>query len=248
MDIVICGDGRLGRAIANAATERGHEVRVLGRPSPKHHPVAAFKGAQVVIDASRAEAVASNLAIAIDAGVRRFVVATTGWDADRPEVGRHLAHAGAAAVIAPNLSLGAAVFMNLVSAAAAAFAAMPGFDPFLWEWHRREKADRPSGTARELARRISAANPDADDLEIAVVRAGASPGTHVVGFDAAGETIELRLTARDRSAYAAGALTAADWLLTEDRTPGFHAFDHVVAALIAQQTHQTQPAAARPAA
>jgi 4-hydroxy-tetrahydrodipicolinate reductase len=245
MDVVICGDGRLGRAIASAATERGHEVRILGRPSTKRHPAAAFKGAGVVIEASRAEAVASNLAAAIDAGVRCFVVATTGWDADRPEIGRHLSEAGAAAVVAPNLSLGAAVFMNLVSAAAEAFAALPGFDPFLWEWHRREKADRPSGTARELARRIAAADPDADDLEIAVVRAGASPGTHVVGFDAAGETIELRLTARDRSAYAAGALTAADWLLAEARPAGFHAFDHVVASLL---TTRNQPAAARSAA
>ena len=35
---------------------------------------------------------------------------------------------------------------------------------------------------------------------------------HLVGFDAAGETVELRLTARDRSAYAAGILAAADWL------------------------------------
>jgi 4-hydroxy-tetrahydrodipicolinate reductase len=245
MDIVICGNGRLGRAIATAATERGHGVRVLGRPSTKHHPATAFAGAQVVIDASRAEAVVSNLDVALDAGVRRFVVATTGWDADRADVARQLAQVGGAAVIAPNLSLGAAVFMNLVSAAAAAFAALPDFDPFLWEWHRREKADRPSGTARELARRIAAANPDADDLEIAVVRAGASPGTHVVGFDAAGETIELRLTARDRSAYAAGALAAADWLFAENRVPGFHAFDRVVASLTSQST---QPAAARSAA
>src|SRR5439155_1178660 len=80
---------------------------------------------------------------------------------------------------------------------------------------------------RELARRIAAANPAATDLEIAVIRAGESPGTHVVGFDAAGETIELRLTGRDRSAYAAGALAAADWLMAEPRPAGLHPFDHV---------------------
>ena len=40
---------------------------------------------------------------------------------------------------------------------------------------------------------------------------------HLVGFDAAGETVELRLTARDRSAYAAGVLAAADWLRAERR-------------------------------
>ena len=56
---------------------------------------------------------------------------------------------------------------------------------------------------------------------------------HLVGFDAPGETIELRLTARDRSAYAAGALAAADWLTRTPRPAGFHRFDAVVEELVA---------------
>jgi dihydrodipicolinate reductase len=55
---------------------------------------------------------------------------------------------------------------------------------------------------------------------------------HLVGFDSAGETVELRLTARDRSAYAAGILAASDWLRREPRAPGIHAFDDVVDALL----------------
>jgi dihydrodipicolinate reductase len=51
---------------------------------------------------------------------------------------------------------------------------------------------------------------------------------HLVGFDAPGETIELRLTARDRSAYAAGALAAAAWLSAAPRQAGSHPFDAVV--------------------
>jgi 4-hydroxy-tetrahydrodipicolinate reductase len=133
--------------------------------------------------------------------------------------------------------------MRLVSTAAAAFGSLPGFDPFLWEWHRRGKADRPSGTARELARRIAAANPAAAEMEIAVIRAGESPGAHVVGFDAAGETIELRLTGRDRSAYAAGALAAADWLMADTREPGLHSFDRVVDALMTTEFPAVRSAA-----
>jgi dihydrodipicolinate reductase len=56
---------------------------------------------------------------------------------------------------------------------------------------------------------------------------------HVVGFDAPGETVELRLTARDRSAYTAGILAASDWLVREPRAPGFHPFDSVVDELLA---------------
>jgi 4-hydroxy-tetrahydrodipicolinate reductase len=243
MDMVICGNGRLGGAIAVAAESRGDRVRLLGRPVGGRHPSDAFAGSDVVIDASRADAVAPNLAAALEAGVCRFVVATTGWDADRAHVQAVVERAGAAAIVASNLSLGAAVFMRLVSSAAGAFGSLPGFDPFLWEWHRRGKADRPSGTARELARRIAAANPAAGDLEIAVIRAGESPGTHVVGFDAAGETIELRLTGRDRSAYAAGALAAADWLMAETRSPGLHAFDRVVDALMTTEFPAVRSAA-----
>ena len=62
------------------------------------------------------------------------------------------------------------------------------------------------------------AAPAPDTLEIVSLRAGASPGMHVVGFDAPGESIELRITARDRSAYVAGALLAADWLRVSPRT------------------------------
>ena len=67
---------------------------------------------------------------------------------------------------------------------------------------------------------------------MAVIRAGAAPGMHLVGFDAPGESLEMRLTARDRSAYASGAVTAAEWLLAEPRTPGFHPFDDVVDSMI----------------
>jgi 4-hydroxy-tetrahydrodipicolinate reductase len=231
MNIVICGDGRLGSAIAHAASNRGDRPAVLGRPTATHPPD-ALEAADVVVDASRPDAVATNLEAAIDAGARRFVIATTGWGPDAARVEALLLRAGAAAVIAPNMSLGAAVFMRLIERAAGDFAAVPGFEPFVWEWHRRGKADRPSGTARELVRRIARADPRAANLEVASVRAGASPGVHVVGFDASGETIELRISARDRSSYAAGALAAADWLMATPRRPGPHDFEAVVADLL----------------
>ena len=124
----------------------------------------------------------------------------------------------------PNLSLGAALFLRLAETAAGWYARAGSFEPSIVEWHRRGKADRPSGTARALARRIvgrrSRAGPTERRrldgrpvLEVAGIRAGAAPGTHLVTFDGTGESIELRLAARDRSAYADGALAAARWLV-----------------------------------
>jgi 4-hydroxy-tetrahydrodipicolinate reductase len=234
MDALILGDGGLGRAIEAALRARGDAVRVLGRPEVGRHERTALGAPDVAFEASRGDAVAANIEAALDAGVRRLVIGTTAWDRDRDLVASAVSNAGAAAVVAPNLSLGAALFFRLVDEATALFGRVEAFDPYLLEWHRRTKRDRPSGTARELARRIAARHPTttADDLEVVVIRAGSSPGMHLVGFDAPGETVELRLTARDRSSYAAGALAAADWLLREPRPAGLHAFDPVVDELL----------------
>jgi len=246
MDAVILGDGPLGRAIAAAFTERGDRARMLGRPASGRHDPGDLAGAAVVVDASRGDAVAANLEAVLDGGCRRFVIGTTAWDADRARVCRLLDTLGGVAVVAPNLSVGMALFGRLVESAVALFGPLASFDPYLVEWHRRGKADRPSGTARALAGRIVAAHPrlarvaegptgssDPETLEVLGVRAGANPGSHLVGFDAPGEVIELRHVARDRSAYAAGALAAADWLLAAPRTTGIHAFDEVVDDLLA---------------
>ena len=256
MQLLIYGPGRLGGAIAGAVVTAGWPDPVLvGRPGTARRP-ATLPAADVVIDASAGPAVAANLAGSLAAGHRAFVLAATGWDADLPAVRSLLLAHDAAAVVAPNLSLGAALFGRLVEVAAGWYARAGDFEPSIVEWHRRGKADRPSGTARALARRVTAADPrwavpgagpatdagsgtgpgvEADDrpvLEVIGVRAGAAPGTHLVTFDGPGETVELRLAARDRSAYADGALAAARWLTREPRAPGLHPFDAVVDDLL----------------
>jgi 4-hydroxy-tetrahydrodipicolinate reductase len=224
---IVLGDGPLGRAIETALRGRDDTVRLLGRPTGGRHDPTILGAAEVVVDASRADAVAANVEQALEAGCRAFVVATTGWQADADRIAGALRRASAVAVAAPNLALGAALFLRLVDEAARLAAAIGGFEPSVLEWHRRSKADRPSGTAREIVRRLAVELPIGVD-EVAVVRSGSMPGMHVVGLDGTSETIELRLTARDRSGYAAGALAAIDWLLAAPRSPGIHAFDEVV--------------------
>lgn len=238
MQTMILGDGPMGWAIAAAAGERCDRVSVVGRPSGGRHDALIFNGIDLVVDASRGEAVVPNLAAALDGGVRRFVIATTGWTSARDEVDATLRAHDASAVVAANFSLGVALFGRLVEVATELFGTVDGFDPYLVEWHRRAKADRPSGTALDLARRIADHHPalgDSTALETVSIRVGSSPGMHLVGFDAAGETVELRITARDRNAYASGVLAAADWLQRTPRTPGIHGFDPVVDELLVRQ-------------
>jgi len=249
MNIAILGDGRLGNEIGDLiGTRSGIRPTILGRPPDGRHPTSALAGIDLVFEASTGAAVQANVEDALATGVRRLVIATTAWGGARSAIDRALRRAGAAAVVAPNFSLGVTLFFRLVDAAVGLYGPIDAFDPYVLEWHHAAKADRPSGTAQEIARRLVAAHPrkrgtralDANPgeaaepalLEVAVLRAGASPGMHLVGFDAPGETVELRLTARDRSAYARGALAAGDWLFALPRTPGIHSFDEVVDDLL----------------
>jgi 4-hydroxy-tetrahydrodipicolinate reductase len=243
---IILGDGPLGLAVEIALRRRDETVRILGRPPGGRHDPTILGVADLIVDASRADAVVPNIEAALAAGCRSFVIATTGWQADADRVGAALRRAGASALVAPNLALGAALFLRLVDEAARLAAAIGGFEPSVVEWHRRSKADRPSGTAREIVRRLAPRLPIELD-EIAVVRSGSMPGMHAVALDGVSETIELRLTARDRSGYAAGALAAIDWLRATPRSPGIHPFDEVVDERIAA-AHGADASAPEPVA
>src|SRR5687768_8451866 len=112
--LTIVGDGHLGWAVAEAAGERGLRAPILGRPPGASHDPSAFHHAAVVVDASIGSAVAANVDAALRAGVRRFVIATTGWDEALEVVDRSLRGYDAAAVASSNFSLGVALFGRLV--------------------------------------------------------------------------------------------------------------------------------------
>jgi 4-hydroxy-tetrahydrodipicolinate reductase len=149
------------------------------------------------------------------------VVGTTGWADELPRVERAVAaHPGAAVVHGANFSIGVLVFYKIVAAAAQALAADADYDPWLYEIHHRRKRDAPSGTLREL-RQVMERAGYTRPLDVASSRAGAIPGTHVVGFDSEADTIRLEHQARNRSGFAQGALRAARWAIGRR---GVHAF------------------------
>ena len=157
MHLLVYGPGRLGAAIAaRPPRPAGRRRSSSAVPSPAaDDPPPALTSSWTPRAAS---AVVANLEHALAAGNRAFVLATTGWDADRRRP-RPPPRAGAAAVVAPNLSLGAALFLRLAETRRRLVRRAGAFEPSIVEWHRAGKADRPSGTARAIARRIVAADP-----------------------------------------------------------------------------------------
>ena len=119
--------------------------------------------------------------------------------------------AGIGVVHAANFSLGVNLFAAIVERAAALFAPRDDFGAWIHEAHHAAKQDAPSGTALALEAAMRGRGYAAA-IDLASTRAGKTPGTHTVGFDAAFDTITLTHTARDRATFARGALEAARWV------------------------------------
>jgi 4-hydroxy-tetrahydrodipicolinate reductase len=115
-------------------------------------------------------------------------------------------------VAAPNFALGVNVFLALAERAGELTSGGGAFAVWIHELHHAAKRDAPSGTALALERSLRSGGVSGA-IPIASTRAGSIPGTHTVGFDLPAETITLTHEARDRSAFARGALEAARWVI-----------------------------------
>jgi 4-hydroxy-tetrahydrodipicolinate reductase len=204
----------MGQTIRRLARERGWSITAEIGADGNERGAAITReslcGAEVAIEFTTPETAPWNVRACARAGCP-VVVGTTGWDDQRADVEREvLAHDGAM-LAAPNLSLGANVFMQIVEHAARLCAGLSNFDAHILEVHHAAKRDAPSGTALELARRARAAR--GGDVAISSVRIGDVPGTHTLLLDGGFEQIRLEHVARDRRVFADGALTAARWLI-----------------------------------
>ena len=206
--LLLVGHGRMGRLVESLAAEYGFEV--AGVVTSRTPPSAEWPAADVAIDFSVADAVPETVARLAARGTS-MVIGTTGWHAADDRIRRTIAGSGVGVVAAPNFAIGVNVFLAVVARMGALMAAQPSFGAWIHELHHEAKRDAPSGTAFAIERRLREHGYTAD-VPIASTRAGQIPGTHTLGFDAASETITLTHAARDRTAFARGALVAAKWI------------------------------------
>jgi 4-hydroxy-tetrahydrodipicolinate reductase len=197
------------------------------RVSPPSRLVELLRGSDVCISFTSAQAEMSNLRTVAEGGIP-YVSGTTGL-APQQRKDLEAALAGRVpAVIASNFSVGA----NLLIAMSAALKALPqGFDVSIVEAHHSGKADAPSGTAISIAQqvskargytktvsgRIGASKRSPDELEVSSLRGGGTPGIHTVHAFGPHEMLTLEHLAFSRSAFALGALHAAEWISAKGR-------------------------------
>jgi 4-hydroxy-tetrahydrodipicolinate reductase len=181
--------------------------------------------AEVMVDFTHPDAVMDNLSWCIDHGIHA-VVGTTGFTEERLNQLRKTLtdHDGVGVLIAPNFSIGAVLMMRFAEQAAAFYESAE-----IIELHHPAKADAPSGTAANTARRIAAARnaaalgvpPDATVQELPGARGAQVDGIRVHGlrlrglvahqevlFGAEGETLTIRHDSLDRVSFMPGVLAA----------------------------------------
>lgn len=226
MKIALIGYGAMGRLIETLAVERGHEILAIIDETAADLDGTALaeklKGADAAIDFSVAEAVIKNASACAKAGVP-LVVGTTGWLDRVEEIKAIVAANDAAFLYGANFSIGVNIFYQIVKAAAESFKNFDEYEGFIEERHHSRKIDAPSGTAlkiKQIAERASGKK-----IQAASIRAGNIPGTHTLGFAGQFDEIVLTHTARSREGFAAGAITAAEWL--KDKK-GFFEFMEVI--------------------
>jgi 4-hydroxy-tetrahydrodipicolinate reductase len=213
--ILLVGYGRMGKLVESLAGEYACEVAgivdpLVGKDGVESDRWKGVTGIDVAVDFSTPDAVMTNVPALARRGLN-VVVGTTGWGAHEPELRQIIRDAGTGIVAAPNFSTGVVVFEAVVAHAAKLLGPQKDFSAFLHEAHHQAKKDAPSGTALLLKGAMEKAG-FARPIDVSSTRAGYIPGTHTVGFDGPAETMTLTHTARDRSAFARGALTAAQWV------------------------------------
>lgn len=186
----------------------------------------AERDLQVLIDFSSPEGalhcVKTGLAIR-----KPLVVCATGLGADQEKKIRDAAKK-IAVVFSPNMSMGMNLLMYLTEQASRFMG--NAYDVEIVEAHHRLKKDAPSGSARALADSVRrgcdgkfteihgrdglVGERRPGELGILSVRGGDVVGDHTVYFLGSGERIELTHRASTRDTFAAGALRAAQWVLS----------------------------------
>ena len=223
MQIIVQGiTGHMGRKIADLLPGKGHTLAAGISVEGPLFSLADYRGeADMVIDFSHHSA---TVPLLTECRARKLpaVIATTGHT---PEERAAIEEAAREIPIffSYNMSLGIALLARLAKETAKWF---PDADIEIVEAHHNRKLDVPSGTALLLADAIREVRPEAEyvigrhengrrkpqDIGIHSLRLGNEVGTHEILVTTGTQTITLKHEAEDRTLFAEGALTAAEFL------------------------------------
>ena len=236
MKIALVGYGKMGHMLEQASLSFGHEVVATVDPFANDASckveagnASALKdavlksGAEGIIEFTSPSSVMQNIEALLPLKLP-LVVGSTGWTDKEDKVASLAASTGGTIMRSANFSIGVNLFYKIVEEASRLVSNFEEYDVAVWEMHHNQKADSPSGTALDVARRVMAGNssktkivtdafherPQKNELHVSSTRCGSVPGTHTVFYDSPADTIELTHTARSRLGFANGAVHALE--------------------------------------
>ncbi len=236
MKIALLGYGKMGKAIEDIALKSGHEIVLkISIDNTKELTIDHLQEADVAIEFSAPESAVLHLMMCFDAGVP-VICGSTGWLGKWNDMVQYCKEKNGSFLYASNFSIGVNIFFEINRQLARLMSNRPEYDISIEETHHTEKKDAPSGTAISLANGIienqsvkkqwiSGNSSKMEDLGITSNRIDPAPGTHIVKYDSAIDSIEIKHTAHNRQGFAAGALLAAEFL--KDKK-GIYQFEDVL--------------------
>jgi 4-hydroxy-tetrahydrodipicolinate reductase len=240
MKIALIGYGKMGKLIEEIALQREHRIIAKIHPSGALNKIdeESVVNADVCIDFSHPHYAMDNIR-SLAKLKKNIIMGTTGWYDQISEVKSIVKESQIGFLFAPNFSMGVLIFKKIVESAAKMINEFDDYDISGFEMHHNQKADSPSGTAKNLVYTLlehidrktkplyDAVNRPIEphELHFSSVRCGSIPGTHTVQFDSTADSITLTHQARTRNGFASGAVTAAEWLQGKK---GFFSFDKII--------------------
>ena len=228
MNLAIIGYGKMGHAVEQCASKRGHTiVLTIDTPEEWESKASLLKGCDVAVEFSTPATAVDNIRRCLKAGVP-VVSGTTGWN-DRLEAVKAECEAlGGALFVASNFSIGMNIVFELNRQLARLTSPLPDYSVSITETHHIHKLDAPSGTAIHLANDIIAEHKadawhladsgnnsqtcDQNTIPISAIRKGEVAGIHEIRYDSPLDTITLTHEAKGREGLALGATLAAEFL------------------------------------
>ncbi len=221
LKIGIIGFGKLGKSIAQQATERGHIIHQTYTSSDLSRLDASILSENdVIVECSNPDAAVSNLKLCA-ASQTPTISGTTGWTEHYQAVCAEFQPNGAF-LYASNFSIG----MNItfaVNVYLARLMAKQSYQVHIEETHHIHKLDKPSGTAITLAQgiiqesshegwQLSESVIDNDMVNIIAHREAEVPGSHSVTYSSSNDSITLIHDAFNREGFGLGAVLACEFI------------------------------------
>lgn len=199
--------GRMGTVAREALHETGEYCCGLARVADSQRRIfdsleaVIARNPDVLLDLTTQPGSFEIALSAVRAGLPT-VVGASGWrDEEFAQLDAAAKERGVGALIVPNFSIGAVLMTRFAKEAARFFD-----DAEIVELHHAAKKDKPSGTARETARRIEAASGKAPPIHS--VRLPGLLAHQEVLFGRPGELLTIRHDSLSRESFVAGMLAA----------------------------------------